>query len=108
MNTLPSADGRPDTAGHAPKIAILIPCFNEEVAFDKVIRDFRAQVPDAAIYVYDNNSTDNTLAIAAAAGAICRRESLQRKGNVIRRMFADVYVLLNRVSRYARKNSGKK
>ena len=71
-------------------IAVLIPCYNEEVAIGKVVSDFRAALPDAAIYVYDNNSTDRTLEVAAAAGAICRTESLQGKGNVVRRMFADV------------------
>jgi len=74
----------------APTIAVLIPCFNEEVAIGKVVRDFRAALPQADIYVYDNNSTDRTSAVAAAAGAICRQEPLQGKGNVVRRMFADI------------------
>jgi glycosyltransferase involved in cell wall biosynthesis len=75
---------------HGPRIAVLIPCFNEEEAIGSVVRNFRAILPDAAIYVYDNNSTDRTAAEAAAAGAIVRSEALQGKGNVVRRMFADV------------------
>src|SRR5690242_563454 len=87
----------PDLA--EPRIAILIPCFNEEIAIGKVIKDFRAALPRAAIYVYDNNSKDRTSEVAAAAGAICRHEPLQGKGNVVRRMFADVeadvYILVD-------------
>src|SRR5262245_25271424 len=82
-----------------PAIAVLIPCYNEEVAIGKVVRDFRAKLPNAAIFVYDNNSKDRTLEAAAAAGAICRKEPRQGKGNVVRRMFADiqadVYVLVD-------------
>jgi glycosyltransferase involved in cell wall biosynthesis len=74
----------------APRIAVLIPCYNEVVAIPKVVADFRAALPDATIYVYDNNSTDGTAAAARAAGAVVRRETLQGKGHVIRRMFADV------------------
>ncbi|MDE8347183.1 MAG: glycosyltransferase family 2 protein, partial [Acidocella sp.] len=81
------------------RLAILIPCHNEAVTIAKVITDARSALPGAAIYVYDNNSTDNTRAIAAAAGAIVRREPLQGKGHVIRRMFADIeadaYVLVD-------------
>ena len=81
------------------KIAVLIPCYNEEAAIGAVVRDFRAAFPDAAVYVYDNNSRDRTSAVAAAAGARVRREPLQGKGNVVRRMFADidadVYVLVD-------------
>jgi glycosyltransferase involved in cell wall biosynthesis len=81
------------------RIAVLVPCFNEEVAIGTVVRDFRAALPDATVYVYDNNSTDNTRAVAAAAGAVVRGEALQGKGNVVRRMFADVeadvYVLVD-------------
>ena len=72
------------------KIAVLVPCFNEAAAIDKVVRDFRAALPDATVYVYDNNSTDNTSEIAQAAGAVVRRELRRGKGNVVRRMFADV------------------
>jgi glycosyltransferase involved in cell wall biosynthesis len=71
-------------------IAVLIPCYNEAVAIPKVVADFRAALPHALIYVYDNNSTDGTVAAARAAGAIVRSEVLQGKGNVVRRMFADV------------------
>lgn len=73
-----------------PRIAVLIPCFNEEPSIAKVVADFRAALPDAALFVFDNNSTDRTAAVAAAAGATVRREALQGKGNVVRRMFADV------------------
>ncbi len=72
------------------KIAVLLPCYNEEGAIAKTVADFRAALPDAAIYVYDNNSKDRTAAVAAEAGAIVRSELLQGKGNVVRRMFADV------------------
>nr|WP_294914647.1 glycosyltransferase family 2 protein [uncultured Neokomagataea sp.] len=82
-----------------PRIAVLIPCYNESVAIGQVIQDFRQALPDAPIYVYDNNSTDDTIAIAQAAGAIIRTESLQGKGHVIRRMFADIdadyYILVD-------------
>jgi len=72
------------------KVAVIIPCFNEAHSIAAVIRGFRTALPTAAIYVYDNNSTDETAAIASAAGALIRRELLQGKGNVVRRMFADV------------------
>jgi glycosyltransferase involved in cell wall biosynthesis len=82
-----------------PQIAVLIPCLNEEVAIPKVIADFRRHLPDALIFVYDNGSTDCTSEVAAAAGAIVRREPLKGKGNVVRRMFADIeadiYVLVD-------------
>lgn len=78
-------------------IAVLLPCYNEEVTIGKVVRDFKAALPDATVYVYDNNSTDRTAEIAEAEGAIVRREPRQGKGNVIRAMFedidADVYVM---------------
>ena len=73
-----------------PRVAVLIPCYNEEVAIPAVVRDFRAALPEATIYVYDNNSRDRTAAVAREAGAVVRTEMLQGKGNVIRRMFADV------------------
>jgi hypothetical protein len=60
-------------------VAVLIPCFNEEAAIAKVVADFRAALPDAAIYVYDNNSTDHTVTVARAAGAVVRTEALQGK-----------------------------
>lgn len=72
------------------EIAILIPCYNESKTFEKVVRDYKAVLPEAVIYVYDNNSTDNTDEIARAAGAVVRYEYQQGKGNVIRRMFREV------------------
>src|SRR6266481_5543148 len=81
------------------RVAVLVPCFNEEATIAKVIADFRAVLPEATIYVYDNNSTDRTVEIARAAGALVRREMRQGKGKVVRRMFADVdadlYVLVD-------------
>jgi glycosyltransferase involved in cell wall biosynthesis len=71
-------------------VAILIPCYNEQAAIGTVIADFKAAVPDADIYVYDNNSSDRTVEVAAKAGALVRREPRQGKGHVVRRMFADV------------------
>jgi glycosyltransferase involved in cell wall biosynthesis len=80
-------------------IAVLIPCYNEATTIGVVIEDFRAALPSAAIYVYDNNSRDGTAEAARAAGVEARREPLQGKGNVVRRMFADVeadiYVLVD-------------
>lgn len=72
------------------KIAVLLPCYNEEATIGKVVADFRRVLPEADIYVYDNNSTDATARVAAEAGAIVRREPMQGKGNVIRRMFREV------------------
>jgi glycosyltransferase involved in cell wall biosynthesis len=83
----------------SPAIAVLIPCHNEAVAIPQVVADFRACLPDATLYVYDNNSRDGTAAAASAAGAVVRRETLQGKGHVVRRMFADIdadiYVLVD-------------
>ncbi|MDR3424852.1 MAG: glycosyltransferase family 2 protein [Alphaproteobacteria bacterium] len=73
-----------------PRTAVLIPCYNEEITIAKVVADFRRVLPDAAIYVYDNNSRDRTVDVAKQAGAIVRSEPLQGKGNVVRRMFADI------------------
>jgi glycosyltransferase involved in cell wall biosynthesis len=82
-----------------PKIAVLVPCYNEEAAIGAVIDGFRRALPQAAIYVYDNNSRDKTMAVALAAGAIVCREIRQGKGNVVRRMFADIeadiYILVD-------------
>lgn len=82
-----------------PKVAVLVPCYNEEVAIGKVISDFRLSLPDADIYVYDNNSKDRTVEVAKAAGAIVRGVTRQGKGNVVRQMFADIdadaYVLVD-------------
>lgn len=79
------------------KIAVLIPCYNESRTIEKVINDFKAVLPEAVIYVYDNNSSDDTADIAKKAGAIVRHEYMQGKGNVIRRMFreidAEVYIM---------------
>jgi glycosyltransferase involved in cell wall biosynthesis len=72
------------------KIAVIIPCFNEAHSIAEVVHGFKTVLPSARIYVFDNNSTDETVAIASAAGALIRREALQGKGNVVRRMFADV------------------
>ena len=78
-------------------VAVLIPCYNEEITIKKVVQDFKTALPEATIYVYDNNSTDNTAKIAKEAGAVVRKEPRQGKGNVIRAMFqdidADVYVM---------------
>jgi glycosyltransferase involved in cell wall biosynthesis len=82
-----------------PRIAVLVPCYNEEAAIATVVRDFRAALPGAVIYVYDNNSKDQTMARAREAGAVVRSELRQGKGNVVRRMFADIeadiYVLVD-------------
>ena len=82
-----------------PRLAVLVPCYNEEMAIAKVVRDFRSALPSAEVYVYDNNSKDATTAIAKEAGAVVRTETRQGKGNVVRRMFADieadVYILVD-------------
>lgn len=81
------------------KIAVLIPCYNEELTVEKVIKDFRRELPDADIYVYDNNSKDKTADIAVKNGAILRHEYKQGKGNVVRSMFydidADLYIMVD-------------
>ncbi|MCL6636865.1 MAG: glycosyltransferase family 2 protein [Alicyclobacillus sp.] len=81
------------------KIAVLIPCYNEELTIAKVVQDFRRELPEAEIYVYDNNSSDRTAEQAARAGAVVRREPRQGKGNVVRSMFrdvqADIYVMVD-------------
>lgn len=83
----------------AQRIAVLVPCYNEEIAIAQVVSEFRSALPEATVYVYDNNSSDGTVAAAQAAGAAVRRETRQGKGNVVRRMFADVdadiYVLVD-------------
>src|SRR5690349_3990511 len=73
-----------------PRIAVLLPCFNEEATVGATIEGFRAALPSASIYVYDNNSRDRTVEIAKAGGAIIRSERQQGKGHVVRRMFADI------------------
>jgi glycosyltransferase involved in cell wall biosynthesis len=86
-------------AAHPVTVAVLVPCYNEEITIGKVVADFRAALPEATIYVYDNNSGDNTSDVAQRAGAVVRKELRQGKGNVVRRMFADieadVYVLVD-------------
>jgi len=72
------------------KVAVILPCYNEEAAIGQTVAAFRAALPGAAIYVYDNNSRDHTVEVAREAGAIVRSERMQGKGNVVRRMFADV------------------
>lgn len=87
------------SVGNSPRIAVLVPCYNEEAAIEKVVTDFKKVLPEAEIYVYDNNSTDKTAELAARAGAIVAHEFRQGKGNVIRSMFrqieADCYVMVD-------------
>jgi glycosyltransferase involved in cell wall biosynthesis len=88
-----------EPAGNTAAVAVLIPCYNEELTIGSVVRAFRAALPQATIYVYDNNSKDRTKEVAHEAGAVVRSERRQGKGNVVRRMFADVdaavYVLVD-------------
>lgn len=82
-----------DSAGFMPadlRVAVLLPCYNEEAAIAQTVAGFRAALPGAVIYVYDNNSSDRTVEVAQAAGAVVRTERMQGKGNVVRRMFADI------------------
>ena len=92
------------------RIAVLIPCFNEEATIAKVVTDFKSVLPDAVIYVYDNNSTDNSVSLASAAGAVVRHEYRQGKGNVIRRMFreidAEAYIMVDADDTYPAENAG--
>ena len=92
------------------RIAVLIPCYNEEKTIEKVIMDFRKQLPDAVVYVYNNNSTDRTAEIAARAGAVVRPEYMQGKGNVIRRMFreidAECYLMVDGDDTYPAESAG--
>lgn len=91
------------------KIAVLIPCYNESKTIAKVVKDYKEALPEADIYVYDNNSTDNTDEIAKKAGAIVRYESKQGKGNVIRTMFreidADCYLMIDGDDTYPSENA---
>lgn len=75
----------------ATRVAVLIPCYNEEGSIAQVVRDFRAVLPEAVVFVYDNNSSDRTAAVAREAGAVVRHEPLQGKGNVVRRMFREIH-----------------
>lgn len=90
-------------------IAVLIPCYNETQSVGKVVRDFRKALPDAKIYVYDNNSTDGTDSIAHEAGAIVRYEHKQGKGSVVRRMFQDIdahcYIMIDGDDTYPAEDS---
>ena len=92
-----------------PKIAVLIPCYNESQTIAKVVRDYRQALPEATIYVYDNNSSDGTDEIARAAGAVVRYERRQGKGNVIRTMFreidADCYLMIDGDDTYPAENA---
>lgn len=92
------------------RTAVLIPCYNEGLTIRKVVTDFRKELPEADIYVYDNNSKDNTVEEAKAAGAIVRHEYRQGKGNVVRKMFteidADIYVLVDGDDTYPAENVG--
>jgi glycosyltransferase involved in cell wall biosynthesis len=98
IEMVPSDVAQPLTPS-GPHIAVLVPCHNEEAAIGTVVEQFRAELPHALIYVYDNNSTDRTAELARAAGADVRREMHQGKGHVVRRMFADIdadiYVLVD-------------
>lgn len=92
------------------KVVVLIPCYNEEAAIGKVVSDFKRELPDAVIYVYDNNSTDKTAQVAAEAGAVVRHEYRQGKGNVIRSMFrdldADCYIMVDGDDTYPAESAG--
>jgi glycosyltransferase involved in cell wall biosynthesis len=91
MSTAPRTDSEVWTdLERQVTVAVLVPCLNEEAAIGKVVSDFRTYLPKATIFVYDNGSTDNTVKVARAAGAVVRVEPLRGKGNVVRRMFADV------------------
>lgn len=91
------------------KIAVLIPCYNEEKTIEKVVKDFKSALPEAGIYVYNNNSKDRTAELAEAAGAVVRNEYMQGKGNVIRRMFreidAECYIMTDGDDTYPAENA---
>src|SRR5918997_302043 len=91
------------------RIAVLLPCYHEEAAIAQTVAGFRASLPGAKIYVYDNNSSDRTREVAAEAGAIVRTERMQGKGHVVRRMFADIeadiYVMADGDSTYDPKSA---
>jgi len=90
-------------------IAVLVPCMNEALTIAQVIKDFKKSLPDATIYVYDNNSTDDTARVASKAGAVVRQEKRPGKGNVVRRMFseidADIYIMIDGDDTYDAKNA---
>lgn len=91
------------------KIAVLIPCYNEEKTIEKVVKDFKKELPESVIYVYDNNSSDRTAELAKKAGAVVRNEYMQGKGNVIRRMFRDIdaecYIMIDGDDTYPAESS---
>ena len=91
------------------KIAVLIPCYNEEKTIEKVVTDAKAALPEAIIYVYDNNSKDDTVKLAKEAGAIVRYETRQGKGNVIRTMFREIdaesYIMVDGDDTYPAENA---
>lgn len=99
MSTFPSHESDVGRDGASPRIAVLVPCFNEAESVASVVRDFREVLPTATVYVYDNRSTDNTAQRAREAGAVVREEDQRGKGHVVRRMFADIdadiYVLVD-------------
>jgi glycosyltransferase involved in cell wall biosynthesis len=112
LNThVPAARPGQDSLRAAGRIAILIPCYNEEAAIGKVVRDFRAALPEAVVYVYDNNSTDRTRERARDAGAVLGQERRQGKGYVVRTMFreveAEVYVLVDGDDTYSAREAGR-
>ena len=94
-----SVEAAPTPVPHGHKVAVLVPCYNEESSIADVVKAFETVLPEAVVYVYDNNCTDRTAAVATEAGAVVRRETRQGKGNVVRRMFADieadVYVMVD-------------
>ena len=89
----------------AKKVAVLVPCYNEEKTIEKVVKDFKKELPEADIFVYDNNSTDKSAKLASSAGAIVIKENRQGKGNVVRSMFrdvdADVYIMVDGDNTYS-------
>ena len=100
MSTLAGARaGAPDASARAPRVAVLIPCYNEELTVAQVVREFRAELPEADIYVFDNNSTDRTVEEARAAGSTVHFERRQGKGYVVQSMFrrvdADLYIMVD-------------
>ena len=101
----------PQAEAVQPRIAVLVPCFNEEAAVATVVADFRKALPSAEIFVYDNNSSDRTIAVAREAGAQVRGERRQGKGHVVRRMFADIdaeiYVLVDGDATYDAASGGR-
>lgn len=90
LSEMPTGSPAPEVDACRPRVAVILPCYNEAAAIAGTVAAFRAALPHATVYVYDNNSSDGTADIAAAAGAVVRTERMQGKGHVVRRMFADV------------------